>query len=128
MTSSNEQDKGSLENLEKTSSREVEEILRAASDGADDAVQTVALSDIGSVDFMIDDQNELVDLDALFDALNVAAKDGVDAMGYIEDQTAGTILTVTNEALTIAGVSSSIEDLGSSSSDLTKDIAISDES
>ncbi len=128
MTSSNEQDKGSLENLEKTSSREVEEILRAASDGADDAVQTVALSDIGSVDFMIDDQNELVDLDALFDALNVAAKDGVDAMSYIEDQTAGTILTVTNEALTIAGVSSSIEDLGSSSSDLTKDIVISDES
>ncbi len=128
MTSSNEQDKGSLENLEKTSSREVEEILRAASDGADDAVQTVALSDIGSVDFMIDDQNELVDLDALFDALNVAAKDGVDAMSYIEDQTAGTILTVTNEALTIAGVSSSIEDLGSGSSDLTKDIVISDES
>ena len=110
------------------SADEVENLLRAAKDGSLDAMSTAAASEIESVDFMIDDQNELVDLDALFDALNVAANEGVDAMSYIEDQHTGNVLTVTNEALAKSGVSASLDELGSGSDDLLKDQIISDQS
>lgn len=82
------------------------------------------LNDIESVDFMIDDQDELVDLDALFDALNIAAKEGADAMSYIDDQDRGGVLTVTNEAFAALD----LDDLGTSADNLTPDKFLSDES
>lgn len=116
------------DNLATGSTLEVESLLRAAEKGLT-AEQSIASDDrMESVEFMVDDQNELVDLDALFDALNVAANEGVDAMSYIEGEDVGSVLTVTNEALAKAGVSSSFEDLGSSSDDLHKEQVTSDES
>ncbi|WP_025899681.1 hypothetical protein [Sneathiella glossodoripedis] len=128
MAGSNEHEKSSVEDAVTSSSREVEEILRAATEGSSDSKTSSAANTIESVDFMIDDQNELVDLDALFDALNVAAKDGVDAMSYIEDQSGTSILTVPSEALASAGVTPAMDDLGKSGEDLIVDPLVSDES
>jgi len=117
-----------MDNLAASSTKEVESLLHAADilPPASDAVASGGTME--SIEFMVEDQNELVDLDALFDALNVAANEGVDAMSFIEGEGAGSVLTVTNEALAKAGVSSSFEDLGTSSEDLNKDYMISDES
>ncbi|MEH6474621.1 MAG: hypothetical protein V7727_02980 [Sneathiella sp.] len=116
-----------IESLTEGSTRDVENLLRAAEQlPSVDAISTD--EKIESVEFMVDDENELVDLDALFDALNVAANEGVDAMGYIEGDEAGVVLTVTNEALAKAGVSSSFDDLGATADEGLTDQVISDES
>lgn len=74
--------------------------------------------------------DELVDLDALFDALNVAVAEGSDAVDFEAGETPDSgILTVTNEALAVAGVSSSVDDLISVADDVNySDPVISDES
>lgn len=128
MTASNGRDDAPRDVSATDSTREVENLLRAADDGSIDAQATAVASEIESVDFMIEDQNELVDLDALFDALNVAAKEGVDAMSYIEDQNTGNVLIVTNEALAKAGVASSMDEISTGGDDFLKDHVISDES
>ena len=116
-----------IDSLTAGSTQDVENLLQAAE--LLPPANAIASDDrTESVEFMVDDENELVDLDALFDALNVAANEGVDAMSYIEGDETGVVLTVTNEALAKAGVNSSFEDLGSSSDDGLKDQVISDES
>lgn len=112
---------------ETETSSEFENLMKVADEDAV-AKDLETKQEIESVGFMVDDQNELVDLDALFDALNVAAKDGVDAMSYIEDSDSGSVLVVTNEALAKAGIAASVEDLGHTSDDIMKDQIISDES
>ena len=116
-----------IDSLTAGSTQDVENLLQVAEQLP--PIDVIASADIiESVEFMVDDQNELVDLDALFDALNVAANEGVDAMSYIEGDEAGVVLTVTNEALAKAGVNSSFEDLGSSPEDVLIEQVISDES
>ena len=110
---------------ESATSSKLEKLLEAAETETSVATPVTGIESVG---FMVDDQDELVDLDALFDALNVAAMDGVDAMSYIEDDATGNVLVVTNEALAKAGIASSLDDLGSTSDDLMKDQIISDES
>ncbi|MEP3247376.1 MAG: hypothetical protein ABJN40_09400 [Sneathiella sp.] len=55
-------------------------------------------------------QEELVDLDLLFDALNIAAEQGSDGIDFqsAEGQSGG-ILTVTNEALTASTGSTGLD-------------------
>jgi len=110
------------------STAEVERLLEVADIGDADQQAANAVSGIESVDFMTDQQGELVDLDALFDALNVAANEGVDAMRYIEDGDVGSVLIVTNEAMASVGVSSSLDDLGAVSDDFVMDPVMPDES
>ncbi|MBL4740115.1 MAG: hypothetical protein JKY12_03930 [Sneathiella sp.] len=91
-----------------------------------------ASEDTYDVGFMMqehDDQDELVDLDSLFDALNIAAEEGVDAIGYVSgsDDQVG-VLTVTNEALAVAGVSASMDDVSAVTGNRVTDSVISDES
>ncbi|MEH6402164.1 MAG: hypothetical protein V7750_02250 [Sneathiella sp.] len=81
------------------------------------------------VGFMMDDQDELVDLDSLFDALNIAAEEGVDAIGYVSGSEGSSgVLTVTNEALAAAGVSASMDDVNAVADHGRADPVISDES
>ncbi len=68
-------------------------------------------------------EDELVDLDALFDALNIAATEGTDAIRFsgTDDQQGG-VLTV---SVDVTGS----EDLGPVSEELlSKDMTVSDES
>ncbi|MFB9355867.1 hypothetical protein [Sneathiella chinensis] len=81
------------------------------------------------IDFMSDSQDDLVDLDALFDMLNIAVRDGVDALDYVADAAGnGGVLIVRNDALAESGVSSSLDDLGGPISDLVDDPYKADES
>ncbi len=72
-------------------------------------------------------QEELVDLDLLFDALNIAAEQGSDSMDFqsAEGQSVG-ILTVTNEALTANPASTGLDPLPDDAA--LKGPALSDES
>ncbi len=127
MTASDDPGKKTLidtENLTGASTDQVEDLLQAATSGSLAEDREHRLNDLESVDFMIDDQEELVDLDALFDALNVAAKEGVDAIQYIDDQQHGGVLTVPNEAFATLD----LDDMGASTDDLTQDKFVSDES
>lgn len=84
------------------------------------------LEDVG---FMAQENEELVDLDALFDALNLVAKENADSLSFTEDgDHDGGVLTVTNEALASVGVSSSLDDLSTVPNDGIQDGVISDES
>ncbi|MCG8493503.1 MAG: hypothetical protein MI743_17915 [Sneathiellales bacterium] len=88
------------------------------------ATDEESASDLGAL------SDELVDLDALFDALNVAVAEGGDAVDFKAGETSGGgILTVKNEALAAAGVSSSVDELISVADDVSyADSIISDES
>jgi len=101
-------------------SSEMEDVGKTSQTASEDAY------DVG---FMMHDQDELVDLDSLFDALNIAAEEGVDAIGYVSgsDENSG-VLTVTNEALTVAGVSASMDDVNVVAENRGSDPIISDES
>jgi hypothetical protein len=105
----------------------MENLLRAAENDTPETVDAVSVTTVEGVDFMIEDQSELVDLDALFDALNVAVKDGVDAMSYVGGENSG-ILTVTQDAFTQVAIA--LDDAGPSanSDDFIKDQIPSDES
>jgi hypothetical protein len=74
------------------------------------------------------DLEEVVDLDALFDALNIAAKDGTDSMNFAEAEDGTGILTVSGHDLNIDVLSSGLDDLGDQQSDLMKTSIVSDES
>lgn len=81
------------------------------------------------VGFMMHDQEELVDLDSLFDALNIAAEEGVDAIGYVGGTGGNSgVLTVTNEALAVAGVTGSMDDVNIVAGTTGNDPAAPDES
>ena len=127
MTTSNGPDNKPLvdaKNLTEASTDAVEGLLEVATAEPLNAQGSNRLSDLESVDLMIDDQDELVDLDALFDALNVAANEGVDAISYIDDQAHGGVLTVTNEAFAALD----LDDMGVAADELTSDKMLSDES
>ena len=127
MTTSNGPDNKPLvdaKNLTEASTDAVEGLLEVATAEPLNAQDSNRLSDLESVDLMIDDQDELVDLDALFDALNVAANEVVDAISYIDDQAHGGVLTVTNEAFAALD----LDDMGVAADELTSDKMLSDES
>lgn len=79
--------------------------------------------------FMAQENEELVDLDALFDALNLVAKENADSLNFTTDADHdGGILTVTNEAMASVGVSSVLEDLNTVPNEGLQDGVVSDES
>lgn len=82
-----------------------------------------------NVEFASQEGEELVDLDALFDALNLVATVNADSLSF-SDATGnqGGILTVSNEALASVGVASSLDDVNTVSADAMNDTVISDES
>ncbi len=101
----------------------VEKLMAVSS--SDAAFNPVAgSSNLEGANIMIDDQNELVDLDALFDALNIAAGEGVEVATYAEDADHHGVLTVNAELLN----SASLEDLESHANEAMADKIISDES
>jgi len=96
----------------------------------DSVLQNIIPSDEDAGSELNPVSDELVDLDALFDALNVVVAEGSDAVDF---QSGGApdsgVLTVTNEALAVAGVSSSVDELVSVADDVNySDPVISDES
>ncbi|MCR9214520.1 MAG: hypothetical protein NXI13_12445 [Proteobacteria bacterium] len=75
------------------------------------------------------DDDEMVDLDALFDALNIAVKDGADDMEFVTTGKDGSgTLTVSGQALSVDGMPAPVEDLDIQSADLLKTVIVSDES
>ncbi len=85
--------------------------------------------ELESIEFMTQEGEELVDLDALFDALNLVAKENSEAISYSDDpDQEGGILTVTNDALATVGVSSVLDDVNSVTSEGIQDHIVSDES
>lgn len=75
------------------------------------------------------DDDEMVDLDALFDALNIAVKDGASDMEFVATgEDGGGTLTVSGQALTVDGLPATVDDLDMPSSDLLKSVIVSDES
>ena len=87
----------------------------------DDAEQTLP------IDLDID-LDELVDLDALFDALNIAAKDGTDNMTFTELEDGGGILTVSGQDTDVNVLPSGLDELSDQSNELLKTNIVSDES
>ena len=87
----------------------------------DDAEQTLPID----LDLDLD---EVVDLDALFDALNIAAKDGADSMEFKAHENGGGVLTVSGHDLDINAMPSGLDDLNDQTDDLLKTNIISDES
>lgn len=87
----------------------------------DDAEQTLP------IDLDID-LDEMVDLDALFDALNIAAKDGADNMTFTAFEDGGGILTVSGKDSEIDVMPSGLDNLNDQSDELLKTNIISDES
>ncbi len=101
------------------------ETLISASESGDQLLGAAGYSsDLESVEVMLDDQSDLVDLDALFDALNVVARSGSDAITVVEDGNSNTTLTVNAELLS----SVIVDDLDDHSAAALKDQVISDES
>ncbi|MEH6526293.1 MAG: hypothetical protein V7723_09485 [Sneathiella sp.] len=74
------------------------------------------------------DLDEVVDLDALFDALNIAAEDGADTMEFKALENGGGVLTVFGQGIDINAMPSGLDDLNDQSDDLLKTNIISDES
>jgi hypothetical protein len=72
-------------------------------------------------------EEDVVDLDALFDALNIAAVDSPDAMEFVATEKGG-ILTIPDQALSVDPISGTIDDFDVQSGDLLKSIIVSDES
>ncbi len=102
--------------------KRLEKLMTAYTDAAADP--KTESSNVEGANIMIDDQNELVDLDALFDALNVAASEGVEVATYSEDADHHGVLTVNAELLN----SASLEELESHATEALADKIISDES
>ena len=100
------------------------ETLISASESGDQFLDGVSSSsDLESIEVMLDDQSDLVDLDALFDALNVVARSGGDAVTLIEDTQSSTILTVNADL-----ISNAMVDELDDPTTVLKDQIISDES
>ncbi|MEH6545889.1 MAG: hypothetical protein V7701_05645 [Sneathiella sp.] len=74
------------------------------------------------------DLDEVVDLDALFDALNIAAEEGADTMEFTALENGGGVLTVSGQGIDINAMPSGLDDLNDQSDDLLKTSIISDES
>lgn len=87
----------------------------------DDAEQTLPID----LDLDLD---EVVDLDALFDALNIAAKDSANSMEFTAHENGGGVLTVSGQDLDINAMPSGLDDLNDQTDDLLKTNIISDES
>ncbi|WP_169570195.1 hypothetical protein [Sneathiella limimaris] len=111
------------EKYESVDDANVEEVLQEA-DNSDHSVNNPANTSAAVSGLLIEDQEELVDLDALFDALNIAAEDGVDAMSYIEDSDNGNTLVIPSDAITTTG----LDEIGSNLVDPIEDRIVSDES
>jgi len=93
----------------------------------DDVVRAEEMIETGLT--MDPDEEEIVDLDALFDALNIAATEEVDAMEFVATDTeGGGILTVSGQALSIDALPSAGDDLDLQTAELLKNTIISDES
>lgn len=79
--------------------------------------------------FMVKDQEEAVDLDALFDALNIAAKEGVDAMDFIVDEGSHEgLLTVHHRAFASEEIQAVVDNMNADDIEPLKDFIVSDES
>lgn len=95
---------------------------------AKDVVSWAGPGGIG-IDFMVRDQEEAVDLDALFDALNIAAKEGVDAMDFVVDENSQEgLLTVHHKAFASEEIQAVVDNMNSDDIDTFKDFIVSDES
>ncbi len=95
---------------------------------AEDVMSWVVQSN-GGLEFMEKDQEELVDLDALFDALNIAAKEGVDAMDFVIDENSHEgVLTVHQRAFASEEIQSVVDSMNSDDIETFKDHILSDES
>lgn len=82
-----------------------------------------------STEFMARNDEELVDLDALFDALNLVAQENADAFVMSDSpQHENGVLTVSNEALAATRGSSGLDDVEASAAEGLSDHVISDES
>ena len=85
------------------------------------AAADLAFLDIG--------QNGTVDLDALFDALNIVADNGGGGMEFIAaGDTGGGTLIISGAELTLGAAPAPLEDLAHSVTDLLKSSMVSDES
>lgn len=95
---------------------------------AEDVMSWVVQSN-GGIEFMEKDQDELVDLDALFDALNIAAREGVDAMDFVIDETSHEgLLTVHQKAFASEEIQTVIDSMSSDDIEPFQDRILSDES
>ncbi len=75
------------------------------------------------------DDDDMVDLDALFDALNIAVKDGASEIEFVATGEDGSgTLTVSGQALNVDNMPSTVDDLNIQSADLLKTVIVSDES
>ncbi|PHQ68547.1 MAG: hypothetical protein COB93_10395 [Sneathiella sp.] len=75
------------------------------------------------------DEEEIVDLDALFDALNIAAKDAPDALEFVlTGNDGGGVLTVSGQALGLDTLPSAPDNIDIQTADLLKAGIVSDES
>ncbi|MBL4906653.1 MAG: hypothetical protein JKX94_04305 [Sneathiella sp.] len=90
---------------------------------------SIAPFELESIEFMSQEGEELVDLDALFDALNLVAKENAEAISYADNpDQGGGILTVSDKALASVGVSSNLDELNAVTNENLTDHVISDES
>lgn len=81
------------------------------------------------IGFMVKDQEEAVDLDALFDALNIAAKEGVDAMDFVVDENGHEgLLTVHHRAFASEEIQAVVDNMNTDDVKPFDDFIISDES
>ncbi len=80
----------------------------------------------GSNEIMPQNDEELVDLDALFDALNLVAQENADALTFSDNPSNDSgVLTVSNEALAVTG---GMDDIDTTVADGIGDRILSDES
>ena len=81
------------------------------------------------IEFMEKDHEEAVDLDALFDAMNIAAKEGVDAMDIIIDGDGqGGLLTVHHKAFASEEIQETVDNMNAGDIETFQNFIISDES
>jgi len=104
--------------------RQLETLISASESGGQFLDGVSSSSDLESIEVMLDDQTDLVDLDALFDALNIVARTSSDAVTFVDDGHSNATLTVNAELLSNV----IIDDLDDPTAGLIKDHIVSDES
>lgn len=122
-TSEDDKTVGAVSDIDPSAEKQLETLISATESGDQMFGDASNPSDLESIEVMLDDQSDLVDLDALFDALNVVARSGGDAVTLVEDTQSSTILTVNADL-----ISNAMVDELDDPTTVLKDQIISDES